>query len=147
MKALREIEALEVYDSTRIDVASVRDHHFQPCFSPIWDTALLVNALVEAGMPQDHPALQKAAAWLLVSKQTKTVGDWIVSSPLAKPGGWYFQFENEMYPDVDDSAVVMMAFESEIPGHDNMLQAHSSRDTVGLGDARFRRRLGRLRQR
>ena len=64
--------------------------------------------LSEAGMPQDHPALQKAATWLL-SKQTKTVADWIISSPGAEPGGWYFQFENEQYPDVDDSAVVLMA--------------------------------------
>lgn len=58
--------------------------HLQPCHSPIWDTALLINALVEAGMPQDHPALQKASNWLL-SKQTTTVGDWIISSPVRNP--------------------------------------------------------------
>ncbi|HXV69046.1 MAG TPA: squalene--hopene cyclase, partial [Nitrospira sp.] len=69
---------------------------------------LLMNALIEAGMPQDHPVLQKAGAYLM-SRQTKTVGDWIISSPTAQPGGWYFQFENETYPDVDDSAVVLMA--------------------------------------
>ncbi|MBI3356518.1 MAG: squalene--hopene cyclase [Nitrospirae bacterium] len=86
----------------------VRAVHLQPCFSPIWDTALLMNALIEAGLPQDHPALQKAGAYLM-SRQTKTVGDWIISSPKAQPGGWYFQFENELYPDVDDSAVVLMA--------------------------------------
>ena len=78
------------------------------CHSPIWDTALLINALIEAGMPQDHPALQKASTWLL-SEQTTTVGDWIISAPGAEPGGWYFQFENELFPDVDDSAVVLMA--------------------------------------
>jgi squalene-hopene/tetraprenyl-beta-curcumene cyclase len=64
--------------------------------------------LVEAGLPQDHPSLQKAALWLM-ARQTRTVGDWKVSSPQAEPGGWYFQFENELYPDVDDSAVVIMA--------------------------------------
>ncbi|MCP9451996.1 MAG: squalene--hopene cyclase [Nitrospira sp.] len=108
VKALREIEELEVYDSVELDGQLVPALHLQPCFSPIWDTALLVNALIEAGLPQDHPALQKAAAYLM-SRQTKTVGDWIVSSPQAEPGGWYFQFENELYPDVDDSAVVLMA--------------------------------------
>ena len=54
------------------------------------------------------PALVKAGAYLM-SRQTKTVGDWTISSPQAEPGGWYFQFENELYPDVDDSAVVLMA--------------------------------------
>jgi len=108
VKALREIEDLEVYDSVQVDGKRVPTVHLQPCFSPIWDTALLLNALIEAGMPQDHLALRKAGAYL-ISRQTKTVGDWIVSAPTAQPGGWYFQFENELYPDVDDSAVVLMA--------------------------------------
>ena len=108
VKALREIEELEVHDEVVLDGQSVPALHLQPCFSPIWDTALLVNALVEAGMPQDHPALLKAGAYL-ISRQARTVGDWTVSSPSAQPGGWYFQFENELYPDVDDSAVVLMA--------------------------------------
>ena len=107
-KALREIESLEVYDTASIDDQRVETLHLQPCHSPIWDTALLMNTLIETGMPQDHPSLQKAGAYLL-SRQTTTVGDWKFSSPNAKPGGWYFQFENEFYPDVDDSAVVLMA--------------------------------------
>lgn len=108
VKALREIEELEVYDSVMMDGESVSTVHLQPCFSPIWDTALLTNALIEAGVSQDHPLLQKAGRYLM-SRQAKTVGDWIISSPSAEPGGWYFQFENELYPDVDDSAVVIMA--------------------------------------
>jgi squalene-hopene/tetraprenyl-beta-curcumene cyclase len=108
VKALREIEELEVHSSVSLDGQRVPAVHLQPCFSPIWDTALLMNALIEAGLPQDHPALQKAGRYL-ISRQTKTVSDWIVSSPGAEPGGWYFQFENERYPDVDDSAVVLMA--------------------------------------
>ena len=64
--------------------------------------------MIEAGLPEDHPALVKGAEWLL-SRQTRTVGDWKESAPAAEPGGWYFQFENERYPDVDDSAVVLMA--------------------------------------
>jgi squalene-hopene/tetraprenyl-beta-curcumene cyclase len=107
VKALSEIEALEIYDTVPEGKGQAETLHLQPCHSPIWDTALLLNALVEAGLPQDHPALLKAGAWLC-SRQARTVGDWQVSSPQAEPGGWYFQFENELYPDVDDSAVVIM---------------------------------------
>ncbi|NOS80273.1 MAG: squalene--hopene cyclase [Nitrospira sp.] len=107
-KSLREIELLEVYSPVSIGDQRVEALHLQPCHSPIWDTALLMNALIETGLPQDHQALQKAGEYL-VSRQTKTVGDWKFSSPDAEPGGWYFQFENEFYPDVDDSAVVLMA--------------------------------------
>jgi squalene-hopene/tetraprenyl-beta-curcumene cyclase len=107
-KSLREIELLEVYSPVSIGDQRVEALHLQPCHSPIWDTALLMNALIETGLPQDHPAIQKAGEYL-VSRQTKTVGDWKFSSPDAEPGGWYFQFENEFYPDVDDSAVVLMA--------------------------------------
>ena len=107
-KALREIEDLEIYDTVSVGDQRLEALHLQPCHSPIWDTSLLMNAFVEAGMPQDHPALQRGAAYLM-SRQTKSVGDWIVSAPRAEPGGWYFQHENELYPDVDDSAVVLMA--------------------------------------
>lgn len=121
VKALREIEELEVYDSVMVNGESVPTLHLQPCFSPVWDTALLTNALIEAGVPHDHPALQKAGLYLM-SRQTKTIGDWIISSPNAQPGGWYFQFENELYPDVDDSAVVIMALSKlKIPGRDGEL--------------------------
>jgi squalene-hopene/tetraprenyl-beta-curcumene cyclase len=107
-KAMREIEELEIHDPVMLDGQRVPSMHLQPCHSPIWDTALLMNALIEAGMPPDHPALVKGGAYLL-SRQTKTVGDWTISSGHTEPGGWYFQFENELYPDVDDSAVVLMA--------------------------------------
>ncbi len=108
VKAMSEIEELEVYESLGRVHGAEDTLHLQPCFSPIWDTSLLVNAMFEAGVPPDHSALIKAGQWML-SKQTTTVGDWIVSAPNAEPGGWYFQFENEQYPDVDDSAVVLMA--------------------------------------
>ncbi|HEU4686085.1 MAG TPA: squalene--hopene cyclase [Nitrospira sp.] len=107
-KALHEIEELEIYDQVTIGDQRIDAMHLQPCHSPIWDTSLLVNALIESGMANDHPALQRACTYLL-ARQTKTVGDWKVSSPKAEPGGWYFQHENELYPDVDDSAVVLMA--------------------------------------
>ncbi len=100
-KALGEIEELEVRDTVQVDGHRVEALHLQPCFSPVWDTSLLINALIEAGMSQEHPALIKAGSWL-ISKQTNAVGDWSVSAPKARPGGWYFQFENEFYQDVDD---------------------------------------------
>jgi squalene-hopene/tetraprenyl-beta-curcumene cyclase len=108
VKALGEIEALEVHESVMEQGQRVEEMHLQPCLSPVWDTSLSMNALVEAGLGRDHPALTRAAEWLL-ARQTRAVGDWAVSSPTAEPGGWYFQFENESYPDVDDSAVVVMA--------------------------------------
>lgn len=108
VKALREIEALEVHGAVRDGDREVDALHLQPCVSPIWDTSLLMNALIEAGCRPDHSALVKAAAWLR-SRQTTKVGDWKVSAPAAEPGGWYFQFENEWYPDVDDTTVVLMA--------------------------------------
>ena len=80
----------------------------QPCLSPIWDTALTVSALVEAGLPADHPALVRAGLWLL-DRQTRCPGDWRLQTPGVQPGGWAFQFENEYYPDVDDTSVVLMA--------------------------------------
>ncbi len=99
-KAFGEIEALEVDSGATL--------HLQPCFSPVWDTPLTISSLIESGLPHDHPALVQAARWIL-SRQCKKVGDWIVSSPQAEPGGWYFQFENEHYPDNDDTAAVVIA--------------------------------------
>ena len=127
VKAMREIDELAIHDQVHENGNRVDAMHLQPCHSPIWDTSLLMNTLIECGMPQDHPALQKAAGWLL-SKQTTTVGDWIISSPGAEPGGWYFQFENEAFPDVDDSAVVLMALAKV-----RMADAQQQRAAIGRG--------------
>jgi squalene-hopene/tetraprenyl-beta-curcumene cyclase len=82
-----------------------------------------MNAMIEAGVPQDNASLTKAGDWL-ISCQTTKVGDWIVSAPHAEPGGWYFQFENEFYPDVDDSAVILMALAKlEMPDRDSQLRS------------------------
>jgi squalene-hopene/tetraprenyl-beta-curcumene cyclase len=99
-KALAEIDALRIDTADRLRV--------QPCVGPIWDTALTINALVDAGLPPDHPALVRAGMWVL-GKQTNQPGDWRLTVPGTPPGGWAFQFENEYYPDVDDTAVVLMA--------------------------------------
>jgi squalene-hopene/tetraprenyl-beta-curcumene cyclase len=80
----------------------------QPCLSPIWDTALTISALIETGLPPDDPALVRAGLWLL-ERQTGCPGDWRLKAPGVQPGGWPFQFENAYYPDVDDSAAVLMS--------------------------------------
>lgn len=83
----------------------------QPCVSPVWDTALIVRSLVESGMPPEHPALQRAGEWLL-KKQITQHGDWSVKNKSGFTGGWAFEFFNRWYPDVDDSAVVVMALDA-----------------------------------
>jgi squalene-hopene/tetraprenyl-beta-curcumene cyclase len=79
---------------------------FQPCFSPVWDTALCMFAMGEAGAPA--PGLAKAADWLL-SREVRRKGDWAIKRPDLEPGGWAFEFANEWYPDIDDTAMVLMA--------------------------------------
>ena len=80
----------------------------QPCMSPVWDTAQMVYALGEAGVDRTDPRLLKAADWLL-SKEVRHKGDWAVKVPNTEPGGWYFEFNNEFYPDTDDTAQVLLA--------------------------------------
>ncbi len=82
--------------------------YLQPCVSPVWDTPIAINALFEAGLPADHGSFRHAADWLF-RKQTSTRGDWKVKVPDADPGGWYFQFENEFYPDNDDTSMVLLS--------------------------------------
>ena len=79
----------------------------QSCLSPVWDAALAMLALEDAGLPADHPALVKAGEWLL-DEQIFADGDWQVRCK-GRPGGWAFEFANDIYPDTDDSAVVMIA--------------------------------------
>jgi len=79
-----------------------------PCMSPVWDTAQAVYALGEAGLERNDPRLLKAADWML-SKEVRHKGDWAVKTHNAAPGGWYFEFNNEFYPDVDDTAQVLLA--------------------------------------
>jgi squalene-hopene/tetraprenyl-beta-curcumene cyclase len=80
---------------------------YQPCVSPNWDTGLAAKALLDAGLPRDHPALRDAAKWL-IEHQILKKGDWSIKRPDLEPGGWSFQFYNDWYPDVDDSAVILM---------------------------------------
>ena len=80
----------------------------QPCISPVWDTAIAMVSLEEAGLDPAHPSLVAAERWLL-DNQILGPGDWQVKNPNAAPGGWAFEFRNDFYPDVDDTAFVLMA--------------------------------------
>ncbi len=92
---------------SRYAIEDERGFRLQSCISPVWDTALSMIALQDAGLPPDHPALVRAGRWLL-SQQIFVGGDWQVRCS-ARPGGWAFEFDNDRYPDTDDTAVVMMA--------------------------------------
>jgi squalene-hopene/tetraprenyl-beta-curcumene cyclase len=80
----------------------------EACQSPVWDTALAVVALADAGVPASHPAQQSAAAWLL-AEEIRGPGDWQVRRPQLAPAGWAFEFDNDGYPDIDDTAEVLLA--------------------------------------
>ena len=99
------IRAMDEFESLGIEEATT--FRMQPCKSPIWDTAYAIFALGQSGLPSDDPRMVAAADWLL-KKQVTHRGDWCVKNPNASPGGWYFEFNNEFYPDVDDSAMVLL---------------------------------------
>ena len=95
----------------------------QPCVSPVWDTAWAIRALIDSGFPADHPAIVKAGEWL-IEKQILDYGDWNVKNKQGKPGAWAFEFDNRFYPDVDDSAVVVMALhQAKLPNEELKKQA------------------------
>jgi squalene-hopene/tetraprenyl-beta-curcumene cyclase len=77
----------------------------EACQSPIWDTCLAVVALRAAGVPADEPALRRAGDWL-AQEEVRVRGDWAVRLPGVEPGGWSFEYDNDLYPDIDDAAVV-----------------------------------------
>jgi len=102
------MEAQKQFDGLMFD----REDGFycQPCFSPVWDTAIAAFALAETADPPVG-ALRRTADWLL-SKEVRRKGDWSTKRPQTEPGGWAFEFNNEFYPDVDDTAMVLLAFEN-----------------------------------
>jgi squalene-hopene/tetraprenyl-beta-curcumene cyclase len=104
--AVRHFESLLIETEDRFQ--------FQPCVSPIWDTAICAFALGEAGHGDD-PRMTQTADWL-VSKEVRRKGDWSVKRPDTEPSGWAFEFANEFYPDIDDTAMVLLA----------LLHAHGS---------------------
>ncbi len=99
VEAIRHFESLLLESGDRF--------LFQPCVSPIWDTAICAFALGEAGCGSD-PRMTHAADWL-ISKEVRRKGDWSVKRPDVEPSGWAFEFANEFYPDIDDTAMVLLA--------------------------------------
>ncbi len=101
LRAERELKRLEheTEDSVRIE----------PCLSPVWDTAIVAICLHESGVPSDHPALKKCCDWLM-DKEIRFRGDWVYkNSADVEPSGWVFEYENKWNPDVDDTAMVLLA--------------------------------------
>jgi squalene-hopene/tetraprenyl-beta-curcumene cyclase len=99
------VEAIRHFESLMIETPE--RFLFQPCVSPIWDTALAAFALGEAGCADDA-RMARAADWV-VSKEVRRKGDWSVKRPGTEPSGWAFEFANEFYPDIDDTAMVLLA--------------------------------------
>jgi squalene-hopene/tetraprenyl-beta-curcumene cyclase len=94
----------------------------EACQSPVWDTGLAVLALRDSGLGPEHPALIRAAEWL-EREEVTVAGDWAVRRPELAPGGWAFEFENDLYPDIDDTAVVALA----------LRRCHRAREAVDRG--------------
>lgn len=104
------LTAREIRVFSRFEIEEDDTIRLMPCVSPVWDTCIAMVALEEAGLPADHPSLVRAAEWLL-EKQVLGPGDWQVKNKDAEPGGWAFEFRNDWYPDVDDTAFVLMALQ------------------------------------
>lgn len=89
-------------------VVKPSEAYCQPCVSPVWDTALAGHALLESGNGKDIAAAQRGFQWLLPLQELNVRGDWCFKRPQAQPGGWAFQYANPHYPDLDDTAVIVM---------------------------------------
>ena len=137
--ALRQLEDLLIEEDGKVRV--------QPCVSPIWDTAIATIALADARLPDFHPALLRAVRWLL-DKEVRGPGDWQVRRPGVEPSGWHFQFHNELYPDIDDTAMVLLALQrTALADSPEVKAATAARRQLAARDAEPRRRLGGLRRR
>ena len=141
------LTAREIREFARFEIEEDDTIRLQPCVSPVWDTCIAMVALEEAGVPADHPALVKSAEWIL-SKQVLGPGDWQVKNKDAEPGGWVFEFRNDFYPDVDDTAFVLMALQRvKYPDPEKHGSCGAPRRAVAAEHAESRWRLGGVRSR
>jgi squalene-hopene/tetraprenyl-beta-curcumene cyclase len=92
-------------------VIGEEEAYCQPCVSPVWDTTLTCHALLEAGQAETMPSVKQGLDWLLPKQVLDLKGDWAVKRPEVRPGGWAFQYNNAHYPDLDDTAVVVMSMD------------------------------------
>src|ERR1700694_985906 len=95
----------------RLLVLGEHEAYCQPCVSPVWDTSLTCHALIEAGGEGGLPLAKQGLDWLVPKQVLDVKGDWAVKRPQVRPGGWAFQYNNAYYPDLDDTAVVVMAMD------------------------------------
>ncbi|MBT6116515.1 MAG: squalene--hopene cyclase [Rhodospirillaceae bacterium] len=110
--AKESVRRLLTFEDTPIGEApnaGIPRPYCQPCLSPIWDTSLATHALLEAGECDD--AVARANRWMVERQILDVEGDWAILRPDLRPGGWAFQYRNDHYPDVDDTAVVAMALD------------------------------------
>ncbi len=98
--ALKQLDDLIIEEGDTI--------RLQPCMSPVWDTALTLIALADAGTPADHPAIKSGVRWVR-EREVRRRGDWSIANPTLEPAGWFFEYRNGFYPDTDDTAMVLMA--------------------------------------
>jgi squalene-hopene/tetraprenyl-beta-curcumene cyclase len=99
----------------------------EACQSPVWDTALSMIALADAGVPADHPAMVRATDWIL-AEEIRVQGDWAVRRPALAPGGWAFEFANDTYPDIDDTAEVVLALRRVADGYPERQRLEAAAD-------------------
>jgi squalene-hopene/tetraprenyl-beta-curcumene cyclase len=95
----------------RLLVVKADEAYCQPCVSPIWDTSLAAHAMLECGDGASERAAERALDWLIPRQALELQGDWAIQRPDVRPGGWAFQYNNDYYPDVDDTSVVAMAMD------------------------------------
>ncbi len=119
-KALSGLERFTIREETEAGTA----RRLEACQSPVWDTVLAMNALADAGLDGEHSALVSAADWVL-DEEIQGPGDWAVRSPATPPSGWAFEFDNDGYPDTDDTAEVLLA----------LRRVRHPRDSASLGAA------------
>ena len=98
----------------------------QPCLSPVWDTAIAAISLADTALPKDTPEIRKTINWL-IEQEIRTPGDWHVNRPGIEPSGWAFEFRNAFYPDIDDTAMVLLAIHRNSRPDDPAVKATTDR--------------------
>jgi squalene-hopene/tetraprenyl-beta-curcumene cyclase len=120
----------------KLVVERENEAYLQPCVSPVWDTSLAMHAIMETrgqgvGGPQ-APAVEDGSGWLRAHQVLDVKGDWTVNRPNVRPGGWAFQYHNAHYPDVDDTAVVVMALHRSDPDANAEAVARGAEWVIGM---------------
>lgn len=128
------VEAQRQFDNLMLETSE--ELIFQPCFSPVWDTAIAAYAVGESRMAPKG-ALQRTGDWLL-TKEVRRKGDWSVKRPNTEPSGWYFEFANEFYPDIDDTAMILLGLQHCRASNQGALDACTNRAVRWLLDMQSR---------